>query len=191
MSRRGNWKVRLGVMATLAVLLVVTISYTVPSGTAFAGYPSQGIYQLTTESDGQTQALQGDVYFEVADRHKGKAGPTVFKLHFLDPNNVKGHGFGFMIPLSSEGVTLTKEQYRVPESEIGFLDRYESVFGYADVAEDGGELFFTESGSISIQNASDREVTGDVDLILKDNGGHSMHLKGRFNARPLHIRPRG
>ena len=55
-----------------------------------------------------------------------------------------------------------------------------------DLVRENNSLYFTESGSISISASSFEEVAGDMNMLLMDENGRSLRLKGRFNARPLY-----
>ncbi|MDG1571333.1 hypothetical protein OZ410_03340 [Robiginitalea sp. M366] len=182
---KATWKLRLGVLVSVVFLLAVSISHTVPQRTGTQALPEKGTYAITSWMGQEQQVLEGQVYFEVAPQVNGIKGSSVFKLHFINARDAAGAGFGLMIPISSDLQTIAADQYEVPDTDKGFLNRYESVFGYADTLEEGSSLYFTESGSISIQYASTQEVSGIVDLRLTDNGGHSMELRGPFHARPL------
>ena len=97
----------------------------------------------------------------------------------------KGPGFGFLIPLETADGRILKKTYRVDSDNKGFISGYNAVFGYADLHQDSSDLYFTESGRISITKSAGEEVYGKIDIELKNGHGESMIIKGHFRARPL------
>ena len=185
MKLSNRYIVRLLAIGMLAILVWVSIAYMVPGGEGMESRPAKGEYRITSLQEGNERFFQGPVYFEFADRHSGIKNSPVFKLHFINTRNKAGRGFGFVIPLQGNGQSLTHDIYEVTSRNRRFASSNESVFGYADLILGEDRLFFTESGSISINQATDREVSGKVDMLLTDAQGNSMKLVGQFNALPL------
>lgn len=181
---------RLAAVAILAGVVWVSVaSYIVPKLPDSSSFGVvKGEYEITSSRDGQERLYEGPVYFEYAERRTGTHDDPVFKLHFLDAENSSGRGFGFVIPLPEAEKTIAPENYEVTARERDFTHMSESVFGYADLIDGNGQLYFTETGSISIRHVSEREVAGEIDFMLNDAGGNSMRLKGRFSALPLYSR---
>lgn len=178
--------VRLLAIGVLAILVWVSIAYMVPNAPGSELNLVKGEYRVTSIQQGNERYFEGPVYFEFADRHSGIKNNPVFKLHFISDNSNSGRGFGFVIPLQGNDQSIAPENYAVTSRNKRFTHTNESVFGYADLILGESRLFFTESGSISISHASDREVSGEVDMMLTDAQGNSMKLIGRFNALPLY-----
>ena len=168
------------------VVWISIASYIVPRTTDLASFRTKGEYRLTSVRNGQESEYEGRVYFEFSERHSGLQNDPVFKLHFLSAGENAGRGFGFVIPLQGTDKIIALEDYKVTSKKRRIADKPESVFGYADMIDGNGQLFFTESGSISISHATDQEVAGEINLLLRDARGNSMLLKGRFDALPLY-----
>ena len=179
---------RLAAVVILAVVVWVSVaSYIVPKLPDTESFRVKGEYEITSVQDGQQRHFEGPVYYEYTERHAGIHDNAVFKLHFLNAENSAGRGFGFLIPLQSSEKTIAPENYEVGSRERDFAHGSESVFGYADLMDGNGQLYFTETGSISIKHATDEEVVGEMELLLRDAGGNSMRLEGRFSALPLYM----
>ncbi len=170
----------------LAILVLGSIAYIVPKVPDSEVSLVKGEYRLTSLHEGNERFFEGPVYFEFADRHSGIKNSPVFKLHFINAKSQSGRGFGFVIPLNGNDKSIAKENYEVSSRNKRFTHTYESVFGYADLILGESHLFFTESGNISINQATEQEVSGEIDMMLTDAQGNSMKLMGRFNALPLH-----
>lgn len=178
---------RLGAVAILAAVVWISVaSYIVPKLPDSRSFWVKGEYEITSVRDGQERLYEGPVYFEYAKHNAGIQNSPVFKLHFLNSEASAGRGFGFVIPLHSPDKTIGRENYKVTSEERDFTHNSESVFGYADLVDGNGQLYFTETGSISIQHVTDREVAGEMELLLRDARGNSMRLEGRFSALPLY-----
>lgn len=178
---------RLAAVVILAVVVWVSVaSYIVPKLPDSGSFWVKGEYEITSVRDGQERLYEGPVYFEYAERHSGMQNNPVFKLHFLNSEDTAGRGFGFMIPLQGAGKVVALENYEVTSRERDFTRTSESVFGYADLIDGNGKLYFTETGNISIQYATNREVAGEINMLLRDASGNSMRLEGRFSALPLY-----
>lgn len=185
MKLSNRYIFRLLGIGVLAILLWVSIAYIVPYTPGMESRPGEGEYRITSLQEGNERYFEGPVYFEFADRHSGIKNSPVFKLHFINTRNKAGRGFGFVIPLRGNGQSITQDIYEVTSRNKRFASANESVFGYADLILGEDRLFFTESGSISINQATDLEVSGKVDMLLTDAEGNSMKLVGQFNALPL------
>lgn len=177
---------RLLAIGMLAVLGWVSIAYIVPKVPGSELNLVKGEYRITSIQQGNERYFEGPVYFELADRHSGIKNSPVFKLHFINADSRFGRGFGFVIPLKENGEQITAENYEVSSRNKRYTHTSESVFGYADLILGENRLYFTESGSISINQATEQEVSGEVDMMLTDAQGNSMKLVGRFNALPLY-----
>ncbi len=186
MNQRTKWITRIAGIALITLVLLGIISYMTPRNMLPESPVVTGKYQLSSLQDGQLEYFEGPVYFELAKQHSGFRQIPVFKLHFINPDVKKGKGFGFIIPLSQDSTFIRADQYRVESTKDEFLSSLGTVFGYADLVKENNALYFTESGSISISASSMEEVAGDMNMLLMDENGRSMRLKGRFNARPLY-----
>ncbi|MBC2838388.1 hypothetical protein [Robiginitalea sp. SC105] len=186
MSYRNKWILRITGVAIVALLLLGSISHIAPGNLLPESPMVTGKYRIASVQDGELQYFEGPVYFELAQQQSGRKPASVFKLHFINPDAGNGSGFGFMIPLPEDLAGIRAEQYTVESQEKGLISRLGTVFGYADVVQEESSLYFTESGSISITNATQEEVTGDMNMVLMDENGHTMRIKGSFNARPLY-----
>ena len=167
------------------VLLIGTISYVVPEPYYHINEISSGQYLLETEQQGKQKAMKGPVYFEYTGQKELLMDTRIFKLHFVHSVSSEGPGFGFLIPLSKSDQVIGMEEYRVDPDNKGFMNGFGSVFGYADLRGDTSSLYFTESGNISITATSPEEVSGNVDVVLDDGSGNSIHLEGAFRELPL------
>ncbi|EAR16384.1 MULTISPECIES: hypothetical protein [Robiginitalea] len=186
MNQRTKWITRIAGVALTSLVVLGIISYMTPGNMLPESPMVTGKYQLSSLQDGQVEYFEGPVYFELAKQHSGFRQIPVFKLHFINPNAQKGKGFGFIIPLSQDSAFIRAEQYSVESTKDEFLSSLGTVFGYADLVKEKNTLYFTESGSISISASSFEEVAGNMNMLLMDENGRSMRLKGRFNARPLY-----
>ena len=169
----------------LILILLGSISFFVPGDHDPEDPVVAGKYRLTSVQDGKPTNFEGSVYFEFARQQSGLRQTPVFKLHFINPETDKGCGFGFLIPLRPDHSEIGLERYRVQAKESNTINEFETVFGYADMDGQDPALYFTESGDISISSSSTREVAGNMNMLLKDPSGRTMHIQGQFNARPL------
>lgn len=173
-----------------ALLLAVVVwagavSYLAPRLSGSESSLAKGEYRIATEVDGRECLYQGPVYFEFADRHSGSQNNPVFKLHFTTGQERPGRGFGFVIPLADSCRRIAREQYEVDSRKKRNSHKMDSVFGYADLFDGNGKMFFSETGSISINHVTEGEVVGEIDMLLKDESGNSMRLRGGFSALSL------
>ena len=162
-----------------------TISYISPGSSSLIGELSSGRYWLEASQDGKHDAIKGPVYFEYTGQKQHLIDKQIFKLHFVNSTTSEGSGFGFLIPLSDSDEGIRMDKYRVDPESRGFMNRFGSVFGYADLKGATPSFFFTESGSISIIKSSPEEVSGEIDMVLNDSNGKTIHLEGSFRALPL------
>lgn len=187
MKASRSFVFRLAAVAILAGVVWVSVaSYIVPKFPDSTPFRVKGEYEITSVRDGHQHLYEGPVYFEYAERRMGMQDNPVFKLHFLDAENSAGRGFGFVIPIRGAEKSILPDNYEVTARERDFIHTSETVFGYADLIDGNGQLYFTETGSISINHATDREVAGEMELLLRDASGNSMRLEGRFSALPLY-----
>lgn len=187
MKTSRSFTYRLIAVGILAVVVWVSVaSYIVPKNPDSSAFGLKGEYRLTSLRDGQERLYEGPVYFEYAERHSGMHNNPVFKLHFINAKESTGRGFGFVIPLQEDERNIPLDDYKVTTRDKDFTHKSESVFGYADLVDGEGQLFFTETGSISINHVTDGEVVGEMDMLLQDASGNSLRLEGRFNALPLY-----
>jgi hypothetical protein len=167
------------------VLLIGTISYVVPEPYYSINDLSSGQFLLETDDQGERKAMKGPVYFEYTGQEKTLMDTRIFKLHFVQSASSEAPGFGFLIPLSSSDEKIDLDKYWVDHENKGFMNGFGSVFGYADLRGTNPSLYFTESGSIAIIATSPEEVSGNIDMVLDDGSGNSIHLEGSFRALPL------
>ncbi len=183
MKKAGKDSVQWAAGAFLLVVLFVCVSHIYPEGFGMTGEPGSGRYQLVSEHNGTTQQYQGPVYFEKTGMTSGIDQDRVFKLHFIHPKMDSGNGFGFLIPLRHEDADISASRYRIQRTQG--TGEEPSVFGYADIFNEGEDLYFTETGSISILEVRPSEVLGEMNMIMKNSLGREMKVRGRFSARPL------
>ena len=177
--------VRVSAGITILVLLMLCISYIAPEGLLSGEDPVKGTYKLASEEKGELRYFEGPVYFEFARKASRIENTPVFKLHFIHPELHSGNGFGFLITLSKDEEIIKADRYRVLSGTPKLGSSSETVFGYADVSAESASLYFTESGSISIRSADLREVSGEMNMWLKNAQGELMRLQGSFSAKPL------
>ena len=169
----------------LVLVLVITISYIGPESLPINTELGSGKYELETVLEDQSSVLRGPVYFEYSEKQNSPAETRVFKLHFVHPIVAEGPGLGFMIPLSGTHEIIDQGKYAVDVRSRGAMENFETVFGYADLGGKTPDVYFTESGSISILASDPGEVFGVMDLVLDDGNGASIKVKGDFKAQPL------
>jgi hypothetical protein len=167
------------------IVLIATISYISPESTSIKQELSSGRYFLDAIRNGEHDAIKGPVYFEYTSQEERLIATRIFKLHFANSMTAEGPGIGFLIPLSDSDGTIGADTYRVDPESRGFMNGYGSVFGYADLRGGSPSLYFTESGSISIIATGPKEVSGNINMVLDDGSGNSIHLEGSFRALPL------
>jgi hypothetical protein len=169
----------------LGLVLVLTISYIAPETIGVDAKLASGKYELITEEVGEKNTIRGPVYFEYSQKHNNPMESRIFKLHFVNPLVSDGPGFGFLIPLAGTEKMIDTGSYPVNEKGQGSTERFETVFGYADMGGKTTALYFSESGSISISVCTPREVLGEIDMVLNDGSGASIRVTGPFKAQPL------
>ena len=169
----------------LVLLLAGGISYMKPRELALLEDLSPGQYVLETKQDGESDLLNGPVYFTYSRQKGGLGNQIVFKLHFTTSGAEDGPGIGFLVPLGNSGEEMPQGTYRVDAGRQGLITGYETVFGYADFPEEAGAILFTESGSLLILESQRQEVSGQLDVVLSDGQGRSIALAGSFRALPL------
>lgn len=177
--------IRMGWPFLAGILLVGIISYVNPDSGYFKKELPSGRYRLEAVRNGEQNALKGPVYFEYTGQKERFLATRIFKLHFANTLSSEGPGIGFLIPLSDVDQAIETDTYWVDPENRGFMNGFESVFGYADLRDVSPSLYFTESGSISIVETSPGEVSGSIDLVLDNGSGASIHLEGDFRALPL------
>jgi len=167
------------------VLLIGTISYISPQTTDFNSDLTPGRYYLEMVRNGDQEAIKGPVYFEYTGQKEQLITTRIFKLHFANLDSSERPGFGFLIPLSDSDESIGTLTYEVDPESAGFMNAFGSVFGYADFRGDAPALYFAESGGISMIATGPEEVSGNIDMVLDDGSGNSIHLEGSFRALPL------
>ncbi|MGB5404857.1 hypothetical protein [Robiginitalea sp.] len=184
MNKDSKW-FRLAWPFVLGVALVMAIAYIAPDPVPKTAELATGKYDLETAIDGQSNKINGPVYFEYSDKQDNSMESRIFKLHFVNPLIAEGPGFGFLIPISGTDEMIEQGEYSVDEQSGGVMKRFDTVFGYADLGGKTSALYFSESGSISISGCTPREVLGEIDMVLHDGIGGSLRVTGAFKARPL------
>lgn len=183
MRNAGKDRVQWAAGAFLLIVLFVCLSHIYPAGLGMSGEPGSGQYDLISEQDGTTRQIQGPVYYEMSGNTSSILQDRVFKLHFIHPKMDSGNGFGFLIPLGEEAPGIREDRYRIQRTNA--YPQMPSVFGYADILNEGAGLYFTEAGSISILEVGPSEIQGEMNMIMKNANGREMKVKGRFSASPL------
>lgn len=169
----------------LGLVLIITISYISPERIPLKTELASGKYNVETVLDDKNNVLRGPVYFEYSEKQSSPSETRIFKLHFVNPLMAEGPGFGFMIPLAGTDQIIEAGKYSVDEGITGIINNFQTVFGYADMGGKTSDLYFSESGSISVLGCAPTEVFGKIDIVLDDGSGKSIRVRGDFNAKPL------
>ena len=176
--RRG-WPLLLG------VILIGAISYVAPGSPELQTDITSGQYALKADEGSEQHLYSGDVYFEYTKEQGGVADFGVFKLHFLSESLEDSPGFGFLIPLSHVEKEIQVKTYEVDPQSRGFMNGLGTVFGYADFKKKPASLYFADTGSLSISDISNGQVSGEIDVVLDNGSGEQIQLEGRFRALPI------
>lgn len=172
-------------MALTALITIGFASYMSPYKNLSDEKDKHGSYYLSSVLEGKTTMLEGPVFYEIAEQHSGTRKTPVFKLHFLNANLNSRHDLGFIIPLTQQQIIKQDDVFTVASEIDGFINKFESVFGYANFEDKKASLYFTDNGSIKIMKITDAGINGQMNMVLKDSRGKSLELRGNFNALPL------
>ena len=155
-----------------------------PEATPLSQDLPSGQYLMEWEREGESNLLDGPVYFDYSIQKGNMGDKRIFKLQFVNTSMSAGPGFEFLIPLGDASQVLGVKTYEVGNEKSSFLSGVDAVFGYADLREESS-LYFTESGEISILVASEGEISGKIEILMNDGRGKTFNLKGSFRARPM------
>ena len=105
-----------------------------------------------------------------------------FKLIFSDPEDPGKQNITIYFTKPDLNSHLERGTYYITENISGFMNNFEGVFGFADIGKMGELPYFTKKGKIKISASNENNVTGRLALVLKNNLGEIVEVKGDFVA---------
>ncbi len=140
-----------------------------------------GTYILDVEENEHHQLL-GDIGFSLSTEISSKGTYfNVLKLHFNGDGAVLPHHMEVVVCKEHKTDALPLGIYKVKAIE-SFLNPANGVFGAYSSDVFGEKLFFTKGGSIRITHYSNTSVKGTLSLMLVNQKGETIRVKGNFDA---------
>jgi len=140
-----------------------------------------GTYILDVEEDNNHQ-LFGDIGFSVHTDISSKGTSfSVLKLQFNGDGAVLPHHMEVVVCKENITNALPLGNYKVKAVE-SFLNPADGVFGAYSSDAFGEKLFFTKGGDVRISHFSNTSVKGMLSLVLVNQKGETIRIKGNFDA---------
>lgn len=140
-----------------------------------------GTYVLYVEADSYHQ-LNGNINFSVSKEICSKGTSfSVLKLHFNGDGAVLPHNMEVVVCKKNKTDRLPLGRYKVKAVD-SFLNPADGVFGAYSSDTLGEKLFFTETGGVYISHFGNTSVKGILSLVLVNQKGEKIRVKGNFNA---------
>ena len=140
-----------------------------------------GTYILDVEENEHHQLL-GDIGFSLSTEISSKGTYfNVLKLDFNGNGAVLPHHMEVVVCKENKTDALLSGMYKVKAIE-SFLNPADGVFGAYSSDVFGEKLYFTKEGSIRITHYSNASVKGTLSLLLVNQKGEIIRVKGSFDA---------
>ncbi|QLG45149.1 hypothetical protein [Costertonia aggregata] len=141
-----------------------------------------GSYVFTTTGDFDKK-LKGDINFESKIEIDSDGTPfSTLQFNLQNKATAHGHAFGFLVSKAGTNEGITKGTYKVAKNIDGFLNCFDGVFGFADIAGLGETPFFARNGKITISHFNDKVISGFITITLQNTNGKNITVKGNFTA---------
>ncbi len=141
-----------------------------------------GTYLLEVEGNSDYQ-LTGEISFSYMDKISTTGAVfSVLKLHFNGSNAALPHTMEVVVCKENTTDNLPLGNYKVNIVE-SFLNPSSGVFGAFSSDTLGEKLFFTKKGSVRISHFCNSNVKGTMKMVLLNQKGEAINIKGDFNAR--------
>ena len=98
-------------------------------------------------------------------------------LNFVPNGNVEVQTIEFVI---AQNEMLTGF-YRI-KTLNGFINGFDGVYGFADIAGANELPFFIKTGGVRIHKSYDDAIDGSLEVQFKNANGESLNIKGSFSA---------
>ena len=171
----------------LAVLLIISLSYLLTSHVTFsvASVPEHlepGDFELVASGSSQMD-LNGMAAFKTVNTISSDGDVyQQLKLIFSDPTDPGKHNITIYFTKPDVADHLERGTYYITENISGFINDFEGVFGFADIGKMGELPYFTKKGQIRISASDENNIAGRLKLVLKNNLGEIVEVRGDFVA---------
>lgn len=140
-----------------------------------------GTYSLTVGGD-LNRDITGVVTFESSvETKKNSTSFSTLKLNFKKDYN-EHQALGFLISKEGTNEGVDAGVYEITKDIDGFLNRFDGVFGFANIDRENEEPFFAETGRIRIYRNYENVVVGTITVMFKNSNQRKITLEGDFTA---------
>lgn len=141
-----------------------------------------GTYMLQLE-EGLLYNVSGVISFNTAMETAANGRCfSVLELNFLGDDEVLPHHMEVMVSKESNTSTLPLGNYKVGTVD-SFLNPSNGLFAAFSSDVLGEQLYFTKNGNIRITHFCKTSVKGTLSLVLENQVGKTIRIKGDFDAR--------
>lgn len=141
-----------------------------------------GTYMLQVE-EGLLHNVSGVISFStVMETSSNGRCFSVLALNFLGDGAVLPHHMQVMVSKENNTNTLPLGNYKVGTVD-SFINPSNGIFAAFSSDVLGEQLYFTKNGNIRITHFCKTSVKGTLSLVLENQTGKIIRIKGNFDAR--------
>ncbi|MEE9363970.1 MAG: hypothetical protein V3U92_15320 [Cellulophaga sp.] len=138
-------------------------------------------YTYTLNDKKIKSKIEGDFIYEMTTEKSNKG--ELFSVVRLKMKNRQKSNAEFVISKPIKANKNSLGTYLVINSDEGFLNSFNGVFGYVNFTEFEKEFFFTKKGGMTIAKTTNNNMFGKIKLTLKNNKGTVLQMAGDFIAK--------
>ncbi len=143
-----------------------------------------GTYALRTAGAHDLE-LNGRINFESALEVTANGSYfATLKLNLESSSKDRRHSMGFLISKQDRAKPIGAGTYRISRDIDGFLNRFDGVFGFANIEADGELPYFATRGKVGILRLTKNKLRGSIDIELENANGKQLIIRGDFTAVP-------
>lgn len=131
-----------------------------------------------------TQDLNGEVRFETNIETSGNRERFfTLQLELSREGTGRNDAFGFLISHKMGKERSGVGTFEVVADPDGFLNKFDGVFGFANIESVSEVPFFAQNGKITIYNMDRDTATGAIAVTLLNSDGKRVRVTGNFKAK--------
>jgi len=143
---------------------------------------TKGSYYFSAEGAIE-EALQGKVFFRTSTESTNRGiAYSSLSLEFVNQEARDPHSIQIIISKHKQLQTFKTGKYHVTENIEGFLNRFEGIFGYVNMNALSEQPFFSNKGTVVVEQISKNDVRGNINVAFMNNNGERIRIKGDFHA---------
>ena len=178
---RKYYSVPAGFIVLTAITFLCT-SY-IPTFQSFIkSEPRPGHYEIVVKGENPIY-LKGSVNFHSQPAISREGEPyTKWNIRLRNHQSSEKHFLDFYLVNTLSTDALDTGSYPITENIESFIDEFKGVFGFADIDSFGELPYFSKQGRITILDAGEENLTGSLQLELRNAAGKMIAVEGNFSA---------